>query len=127
MHDLIRMACRAYRHHDMGSLLEDDYVLVDGPGVQQQHDLPEVFKLPLCNGLDLFETTVEDLQHLFETGSLTSVQYTRYCLEMIRRVCFWASREATLGISLRQVGQPIFGMCHRDESRCFGHCSSARR
>lgn len=42
--------------------------------------------LPRCNGYDLFEINVDELQHLFSIGSLTSFQYTSFCLERIRRV-----------------------------------------
>lgn len=65
---------------------DDSFVIVDNKKVTLKDEIPEVFKLPKCNGLDLFEITVDELQHHFSDGSLTSVQYTAFCLENIRKV-----------------------------------------
>lgn len=67
---------------------DDSFVLVDNELFKTKHrdKIPEVFELPKCNGLDLFEVTVDELQHHFSSGTLTSVQYTKFCLENIRKV-----------------------------------------
>lgn len=65
---------------------DDSFVLVDDNKVVLRDEVPKVFKLPNCNGLDLFEITIDELQHHFSNGNLTSVQYTAFCLENIRRV-----------------------------------------
>lgn len=65
---------------------DDSFVLIDEKKVVLKDEIPEVFKLHKCNGLDLFEVTVDELQHHLSNGNLTSVQYTAFCLENIRKV-----------------------------------------
>ena len=52
-----------------------------------QHNVPEVFRLATLKSVDLYEVTVEDLQHHMSIGTITSVDYVTYCLERIRTVC----------------------------------------
>jgi len=55
-------------------------------GLSQQHNVPEIFRLPALKSIDLYEVTVEDLQHHMSHGKLTAVDYVTYCLERIRVV-----------------------------------------
>ncbi|KIX96203.1 uncharacterized protein Z520_07981 [Fonsecaea multimorphosa CBS 102226] len=64
----------------------DDFVLLSKSAGASQDELPEAFQLPLCNGLDLYEVSVDELQHLFSTGALSSVEYVKFCLERVRKV-----------------------------------------
>lgn len=67
---------------------DDSFVFVDKESSKTKHrdKTPIVFELPKCNGLDLFEVTVDELQHHFSSWNLSSVQYTKFCLENIRKV-----------------------------------------
>lgn len=67
---------------------DDSFVLVDNELSKRRlrDKVPEVFELPQCHGLDLFEVTVDELQHHLSSGNLTSVQYTTFCLENICKV-----------------------------------------
>lgn len=64
----------------------NDYVMVAEPQIAAQDELPDVFRLPSCNGHNLYEITVDELQHLFSSGALTSVQYVQFCLDRVQRV-----------------------------------------
>lgn len=96
-------------------MLVDNELAKDRP----RDKIPEVFELSKCNGLDLFEVTVDELQHHFSTGTLTSVQYTTFCLENIRKV---GTLRALLFFMLRGIpiltcecaDKSISGSCYRD-------------
>ncbi len=47
---------------------------------------PSDFHLPLCEGLDLFEVTIDELQHFMSSGQLTAETYVQFCIERIRQV-----------------------------------------
>lgn len=64
----------------------DPFVVVHKPRAPSQNDLPEVFRLPTYNGHDLYEVTVHELQHLYSSGALSSVDYVKLCLDRIQRV-----------------------------------------
>ena len=51
-----------------------------------QDDVPPVFRLDSVHGIKLFEIPIEELQHHFREGRLTSLEYTDVCLDRIRRV-----------------------------------------
>lgn len=51
-----------------------------------QEKVPAVFRMEPLNSVDLYETTIEDLQRYYEEGKFTSVDYTKYCIERIRKV-----------------------------------------
>jgi amidase len=48
--------------------------------------MPEIFRLPLCNGLDVHEISVDELQHHYATGALSSQEYVSFCLDRIQKV-----------------------------------------
>lgn len=60
--------------------------MVPQPSGLDQDELPEVFRLPLCDGHDLYEVTVDEVQHLFSSGGLTSEQYVQFCLDRVQQV-----------------------------------------
>ncbi|KAK4934876.1 hypothetical protein LTR10_023972 [Elasticomyces elasticus] len=63
-----------------------DYVMVAKSRTPAQDEMPEVFRLPSFKGHNLYEITVDELQHLFSSGALTSVQYVQFCLDRVQRV-----------------------------------------
>lgn len=65
---------------------DDYFVVVDEKAPASQDDLPEIFRLPDCRDHNLYEITVDELQHLFSSEALTSVDYTKFCLERIQKV-----------------------------------------
>jgi hypothetical protein len=65
---------------------EHDFVLVPQSKMSSQGEMPEPFRMELCCGHDLQEISVDRLQHLFSTEALSSVDYTKFCLERIRKV-----------------------------------------
>lgn len=65
---------------------QEAFVVVDRPLYATKDPVPEPFQLPKHNGLDLFEVTIDELQYHFSSGSLTILEYTKFCLEAIRKV-----------------------------------------
>lgn len=51
-----------------------------------QDNIPSVFRQERFKTLDLHEITVNELQHLFSEGRLTSVDYVRFCLKRVQKV-----------------------------------------
>ncbi|KIX05563.1 uncharacterized protein Z518_06435 [Rhinocladiella mackenziei CBS 650.93] len=51
-----------------------------------QKELPEIFRLPTCNGHDLYEVSVDELQHLLSSGALSSVEYVKFCLARVQKI-----------------------------------------
>jgi amidase len=45
-----------------------------------------VFHVPQCDGNDVYELSVDEIQHLLSTKAMTSVSLVKHCLERIRRV-----------------------------------------
>ena len=64
---------------------DDTFVVVNQPKVCKD-EVSQVFKLPKLHDIDLFEVSVDELQHHFSSGSFTSQEYISFCLEQIRRV-----------------------------------------
>lgn len=75
------------RSMDSSADLDDaDFVVVPDHQAQTQGDIPKAFHLPVFRGIDLFEISIDELQHHFSSGSLTSWEYTRICLKRIQKV-----------------------------------------
>ena len=51
-----------------------------------QQDVPHRFRLEELKGLDLYESSVQEIQQHFSAGRLTSVEYVKFCLQRIRNV-----------------------------------------
>lgn len=67
---------------------EHGFVLVIQAKMSSEGEMPEVFHMRPCHGHNLYEVSVDRLQHLFSTESLSSVEYVTFCLERIRKVRF---------------------------------------
>ena len=65
---------------------EDDFVVVPGKKTMSQELMPPVFRMPKYGDYDLYEITVDELQHLFSLDEMTSVEYVRVCLQRVQRV-----------------------------------------
>ena len=66
--------------------VDDTFVLVPEKETMSQEEIPPIFRMPKCGDHDLFEITVDELQHLFSIGDLTSVDYVKFCLQRIQKV-----------------------------------------
>lgn len=66
--------------------MHDDGFVVLEVAQSQQPEMPSIFHLPKLNGHDLFETTVDELQHLYSSNAFTAAQYTQFCLDRIQAV-----------------------------------------
>ena len=51
-----------------------------------QQNIPNLFCLEKLKGLDLYESSVEQIQQCLSQGHFTSVDYIKFCLERIRVV-----------------------------------------
>lgn len=67
------------------SMLVEAFVVVDNPNTFKDA-IPAVFETSKCNGVDVFEISVDEIQHCFSIGSFSSHQYAAFCLEQIRKV-----------------------------------------
>lgn len=74
-----------YILYNRGLEMENDLVLIDAMA-KQQPDMPSIFHLPKLNGQDLFEISVDDLQHCFSSGIFSSEEYIQFCLDRIQAV-----------------------------------------
>ncbi|OQU98275.1 hypothetical protein CLAIMM_04084 [Cladophialophora immunda] len=79
------MAHSRLREETASSFDGDDFVVLSKRARSSQDEMPEVFRLPRCNGLDLYEVSVDELQHLYSTGALSSVDYVKFCLERVQK------------------------------------------
>lgn len=51
-----------------------------------QQSIPQLFCLERLKGLDLYESSVGQLQQYLSNGNFTSVDHVKFCLERIRVV-----------------------------------------
>ena len=51
-----------------------------------QPTVPRAFHLPSLNGHELFEITVDEIQHLYSSQAFTATDYTQFCLDGIQSV-----------------------------------------
>ena len=51
-----------------------------------QQNIPQLFCLEKLKGLDLYESSVGQLQQFLSNGHFTSVDHVKFCLERIRVV-----------------------------------------
>lgn len=58
-----------------------------------QHNILQVFRVPLLKGLKLYEITIDELQGSLSDKRFTSVDLVHFCIERIRCVC---AQELTL-------------------------------
>ena len=65
--------------------MAEGFVVVDREP-HTQADIPAPFHLPKLKGYDLFEVTVDELQHLYSCGAFTSEEYTTSCLDRVQAV-----------------------------------------
>lgn len=47
-------------------------------------DTPSAFHLPKLKSHDVFEMSVDELQHFYSSGAFTAEEYTQYCLDRIQ-------------------------------------------
>lgn len=66
-------------------MAEEGFILVNEDG-RLQPAMPPVFHLTKLKGHNLYEASVEEIQHLFSTNSFTAVEYTQFCLDRIQAV-----------------------------------------
>lgn len=64
---------------------KEDFVMVE-KRKNVQPETPAVFQVPKLKGHDLFEVTVDEIQHLYSSGAFTSEEYTQFCLDRIQAV-----------------------------------------
>ncbi|EXJ54605.1 hypothetical protein A1O7_09946 [Cladophialophora yegresii CBS 114405] len=51
-----------------------------------QNDMPEVFRMPYCNNLNLHEISVDELQHHYASGALSTSDFVKFCLDRIQKI-----------------------------------------
>ena len=59
---------------------------VNGTHDLSQQDIPHLFRLEELKGLDLYESSVEEIQQWLSEGHFTSVDYVEFCLQRIHNV-----------------------------------------
>jgi amidase len=63
----------------------DDFLLIN-PQRARQPEIPMKFHLPRLRDVDIFEITVDELQHLYSSEAFTAEEYTQFCLDRIQAV-----------------------------------------
>lgn len=51
-----------------------------------QQDVPDLFRLEKLSGLDLYESSVQEIQQRLSKGHFTSLDYVKFCLRRIQSV-----------------------------------------
>ena len=69
VHRMTRASAQSHLHHNLS-----------------QQNIPHLFCLEKLNGLDLYESSVGQIQQYLSHGHFTSVDYVKFCLERIRVV-----------------------------------------
>ena len=64
---------------------EQDFIMVTTERWTQP-EMPSIFHLQTLKGHDLFEITVDELQHLYSSKAFTSREYTQFCLDRIQAI-----------------------------------------
>ena len=64
---------------------QDAFVVVESSVSIHDDTVPNVFQLQKCNGVDVFEVSVDELQHHLSCGDFDSLTYVKFCLENIRK------------------------------------------
>lgn len=67
---------------------DEPFYIVPPSARATEDNVPDVFRVPQCDGNDVFELSADELQHFLSTGLMTSVSFVKHCLERIRRVGF---------------------------------------
>ena len=62
---------------------QGSFVIVDSAR-SSQPEMPSIFELPKLNGHDMFEISVDEIQHLYSSNAFTAVEYTQFCLDRIQ-------------------------------------------
>ena len=70
---------------EMVEMTEEDFIMVDEDS-RLQPAIPPIFHLPQLKGHNVFEASVEEIQHLFSINSFTAVENTQLCLDRIQAV-----------------------------------------
>lgn len=65
---------------------DGSFIMVPETSSTTQDGMPSVFHMPKCGHHNLYEITVDELQHLFSSRSLTSAEYIKFCLARIQQV-----------------------------------------
>lgn len=111
----------SWNRHLMGAAgcaPDDDFVLLPDPPRTSQDEFPEIFRLLLCNGYDLYEASIDQLQHLFSSGALSAAHYVQFCLDRVQKVKPHALLTLPGAALIASIDQSLPGMRHRDQSRC---------
>jgi amidase len=62
---------------------QDGFVMIDSTQASQP-EMPAIFELPKLNGHDMFEISVDQVQHLYSSNAFSAVEYTKFCLNRIQ-------------------------------------------
>jgi hypothetical protein len=62
----------------------EEFLLVHGYKPPSQPEMPSVFRIPKLKGHDLFEVTVDEIQHLYSSEAFTAEEYVQFCLDQIQ-------------------------------------------
>ena len=87
----IRMCSQVFRSTDVGNITgkdtryPEDFIMVKSTP-SQQPEMSAEFHLPRLKGHNLFEITVDEVQHLYSSGAFTSEEYTKFCLDRVQAV-----------------------------------------
>lgn len=69
VYNMARRTVQVRQHHDLS-----------------QQDIPRLFRLEELKGLNLYESSVEEIQQCLSEGHFTSVDYVEFCLRRIHIV-----------------------------------------
>ena len=62
------------------------FVILSDTMDSSQSDMPEIFRTPIFNNLNLHEISVDELQHHYDYGVLSAYDYVKFCLDRIQKV-----------------------------------------
>lgn len=77
---------RSLRTHFLSSKVNDSARTAAQVHDLSQQNIPHLFRLEELKGLDLYESSVEEIQQRLSEGHFTSVDYVEFCLQRIHNV-----------------------------------------
>jgi hypothetical protein len=63
-----------------------DFVMLPDTRDASHREIPSIFKLPTCNNISVHEISVDELQHHYASGALSTSDYVNFCLDRIQKV-----------------------------------------
>lgn len=105
-----------------GSLKHVSYKNQDAVGLrvrnEQPQEMPGIFRLPLCQGLNIYEASIAELQDHMTAGSLTASSLAEFCSQRIQAINPYL--ECVIEVNPDAIGQAVLLDAERTQGMVRG-------